>query len=77
MKNFKNDPNYRNVIEKMSAVLQEYNLSANVEIKRITFETPEIFGINCHRVERTRQVKIPGTNPVRYRTITTYETVCD
>lgn len=77
MRNLKNDPNYQDVIKKMSAVLQEYNLSANVEIKRITFETPEVLAINCRRVERTRQVRIPGTNPPRYRTITTYETVCD
>lgn len=77
MKNLKNNPNYTEIIKKMNSILEEYHLSNNVEIRRITFETPQVFGINCRRVEHTRQVRIPGSDPVRYRTITTYETVCD
>jgi len=75
MKNLKDHPEFPVILEKINSILREHNLSDRTEIKRIVFEASQPLAINCRRVERRRQVRIPGTNT--YRTIVYYETVCN
>jgi hypothetical protein len=75
MKDFKKNPKLPKVIEDINSVLKKHSLSGKVEMSSISFISPERLGVNCRRVQRTREVRIPGTN--RTRTIVYFETVCD